>query len=65
MRSRSSGAHSRDPLASPGARFAASGHERNLLSPLSSDLPVGLFRVKLFFLIFRKIFLFPFTPNHI
>jgi hypothetical protein len=44
-----------------GAKNAAPrpGHERNLLSALSSDLPVGLFvdrAVESFFRIFRKIF---------
>src|SRR5260370_23860533 len=38
MRSLSWGAHSRDPLASPGERCTASGTRENLLSTLSGDL---------------------------
>jgi hypothetical protein len=50
----------------PGLRCAPSWLQP--LSPLSSDLPVGRFvdrAVESFFRIFRKIFLFPLTPNHI
>jgi hypothetical protein len=46
MRSLSSGAHSRDPLASPGERCTACGTRENLLSTLSGDLPVGHFCVE-------------------
>jgi len=44
------------------------GHEQNLLSPLSSDLPVGRFldrAVESYFCFSEKIFLFPRTPNQI